>query len=281
MIDGIQAIIDLALWEDIGHQDLTTKSLIDEKEKGAAILQAKEAFLLAGMEVFSRVFFRLEKEIEINSFFSDGAEIKKGDVIAELKGPLWALLSGERTALNFLQRLSGIATYTREVVKKVEGYPVRILDTRKTTPGWRLLEKSAVRVGGGFNHRFGLFDGVLIKDNHIRAVGSIAKAVEIARAKVPLTMKIEVEVNSLKEVEEALKAKADIIMLDNMSLEEMKLAVDKIEGRAIVEASGGITLENIESVAKTGVDFISMGVLTHSVKAVDISMELEKSCCLQ
>ena len=281
MIDGIQAIIDLALWEDIGHQDLTTKSLIDEKEKGAAILQAKEAFLLAGMEVFSRVFFRLEKEIEINSFFSDGAEIKKGDVIAELKGPLWALLSGERTALNFLQRLSGIATYTREVVKKVEGYPVRILDTRKTTPGWRLLEKSAVRVGGGFNHRFGLFDGVLIKDNHIRAVGSIAKAVEIARAKVPLTMKIEVEVNSLKEVEEALKAKADIIMLDNMSLEEMKLAVDKIGRRAIVEASGGITLENIESVAKTGVDFISMGVLTHSVKAVDISMELEKSCCLQ
>ena len=274
MIDGTETLIELALWEDIGHQDVTTKSLINEKDMGIARIRAKEDFLLAGMGIFPRVFSRIEKEIRIAPFFNDGEEIKNGNIIAELRGPLGALLSGERTALNFLQRLSGIATFTRKIVKRVKGYPVRILDTRKTTPGWRALEKEAVRIGGGFNHRWGLFNGALIKDNHIRAVGSISKAVKIARSKVPLTMKIEIEVNSLGGVEEALKAKADIIMLDNMSLEEMQLAVNKIRGSAIVEASGGITLENVESVAKTGVDFISMGVLTSSVRAVDISMEL-------
>jgi len=198
MIDGIGAIIDLALWEDIGHQDVTTKSLIDEKDIGSASISAKEDFLLAGIGIFSRVFFRLEKKSVIAPFFNDGEEITNGNIIAEVKAPLWILLSGERTALNFLQRLSGIATLTRQIVQKVEGYPVRILDTRKTTPGWRALEKEAVRIGGGFNHRWGLSDGVLIKDNHIRAVGGIAKAVETARSKVPLTMKIEVEVNSLE-----------------------------------------------------------------------------------
>ena len=275
MIDGVEAIIALALWEDIGHQDVTTRSLIDVAERGSARIKAKEDFLLAGMNIFFRVFVQLEKEVTITPFFHDGDEIKQGDVIAEVRGPLWALLTGERTALNFLQRLSGIATLTREIVKKVERYPVRILDTRKTTPGWRTLEKEAVKVGGGFNHRWGLYDGVLIKDNHIRAVGGIEKAVAKARAQIPLTMKIEVEVSSLEEVDEALRAKADIIMLDNMSLDEMRLAVEKIKGRAPVEASGGITIENVASVAKTGVDFISMGALTTSFRAVDISMDLE------
>jgi len=275
MIDGIEAIIDLALWEDIGHQDVTTKSLINEKDIGSARIYAKEDFLLAGIGIFSRVFFRLEKKSIIAPFFNDGEEVKNGNIIAEVKAPLWILLGGERTALNFLQRLSGIATLTRQIVQKAEGYPTRILDTRKTTPGWRVLEKEAVRVGGGFNHRWGLSDGLLIKDNHIRAVGGITKALEKARLKIPPTMKIEVEVNSLEEVEEALKAKADIIMLDNMSLDDMRLAVDQIGGLATVEASGGITLETVESVAKTGVDFISMGTLTNSFRAVDISMELE------
>lgn len=275
MIDGVEAIIALALWEDIGHQDVTTRSLIDVAERGNARIKAKEDFLLAGMNIFFRVFVQLEKEVTITPFFHDGDEVKQGDVIAEVRGPLWALLTGERTALNFLQRLSGIATLTREIVKKVERYPVRILDTRKTTPGWRTLEKEAVKVGGGFNHRWGLYDGVLIKDNHIRAVGGIEKAVAKARAQIPLTMKIEVEVSSLEEVDEALRAKADIIMLDNMSLDEMRLAVEKIKGRAPVEASGGITIENVASVAKTGVDFISMGALTTSFRAVDISMDLE------
>ena len=276
MVNGIETIIDLALWEDIGPRDVTTNSLIDKKDLGFARIRAKEDFLLAGMEVFSQVFVRLEKAIKITPFFDDGAEIESGNTIAEVQGPLWALLSGERTALNFLQRLSGIATFTRKLTKKVAGYPVRILDTRKTTPGWRALEKDAVRIGGGFNHRWGLFDGVLIKDNHIRAVGSITKAIAIARSAVPLTLKIEVEVNSLEEVEEALKAKADIIMLDNMSVDDMRLAVERIGGSAPVEASGGITLENVVSIAKTGVDFISMGVLTTAVKAVDISMDLRR-----
>lgn len=275
MIEGIDALIDLALQEDFGPHDVTTKSLIKEKDLGVAKVLAKEDFLLAGMSVFSRVFFRFDETTQVTSFFKEGEEVKDGDIIAEVKGPLWVLLSGERTALNFLQRLSGIATFTRMVVKKVEDYPVKILDTRKTTPGWRVLEKEAVRVGGGFNHRFGLYDGVLIKDNHIQAVGSITRAITLARSQAPLTLKIEVEVNTFEQVEEALKAKADIIMLDNMSLADMKRAVKKIKGLALVEASGGITLENVESVARTGVDVISIGALTSAFRAVDISMELE------
>ena len=275
MIEAVEALIDLALREDLGPHDITTKSLIKEKDRGSATVLAKEDFLLAGLSVFSRVFFRLDEKISVTSFFKDGEEVKAGNIIAEVEGPLWVLLSGERTALNFLQRLSGIATFTRMVVKKVKGYPIKILDTRKTTPGWRVLEKEAVRVGGGFNHRFGLFDGVLIKDNHIQAVGNITQAITLARSKAPVTLKIEVEVNTLEQVDEALKAKADIIMLDNMSLEDMKRAVKKIKGRALVEASGGITLENVASVAKTGIDVISIGALTSAFRAVDISMELE------
>jgi nicotinate-nucleotide pyrophosphorylase (carboxylating) len=276
MVDAIETIIDLALWEDIGPRDVTTDSLIEKKDLGSARIKAKEGFLLAGINVFSQVFLRLEKEIRITPFFDDGAEVESGDILAEVQGPLWALLSGERTALNFLQRLSGIATFARQLTKKVAKYPVRILDTRKTTPGWRTLEKDAVRIGGGYNHRWGLFDGVLIKDNHIRAVGSITKAIAIARSQAPLTLKVEVEVSSLEEVDEALKAQADIIMLDNMSVDDMRLAVEKIRGAALVEASGGISPENVVSIAKTGVDFISMGVLTTAVKAVDISMDLRR-----
>ena len=275
MIEGVDSLIDLALQEDLGPHDVTTKSLLKETDRGVAIVSAKEDFLLAGMSIFSRVFFRLDEKTRVISFLKDGEEVKAGGIIAEVKGLLWILLSGERTALNFLQRLSGIATLTRTVVKKIEGYPVKILDTRKTTPGWRVLEKEAVRVGGGFNHRFGLYDGVLIKDNHIQAVGSITRAITLARFQAPLTLRIEVEVNTPEQAEEALKANADIIMLDNMSLADMKRAVKKIKGHALVEASGGITLENVESVASTGVDFISIGALTSAFRAVDIGMELE------
>jgi nicotinate-nucleotide pyrophosphorylase (carboxylating) len=271
----METLIDLALQEDLGPHDVTTNALIPETAYGIAKVLAKEDFLLAGIEVFSRVFSRLDSKTKVTYFFRDGDSIKSGDIIAEVNGPLRALLSGERTALNFLQRLSGIATFCRMIVKKIEDYPVKILDTRKTTPGWRMLEKEAIRIGGGFNHRFGLFDGVLIKDNHIQAVGSITRAITLARAYAPLTLKIEVEVNRLEQVEEALAAKADIIMLDNMSIEEMEVAVKKINGRALVEASGGITLKNVEAVAKTGVNFISLGALTSNVRSVDISMELE------
>ncbi|HPD61186.1 MAG TPA: carboxylating nicotinate-nucleotide diphosphorylase, partial [Thermodesulfobacteriota bacterium] len=226
MIEPVETLIDLALREDLGPQDITTQSLIKEKDGGSATVLAKEDFLLAGLNIFSRVFFHLDESVSVTSFFKDGEEVKAGNIIAQVEGPLWALLSGERTALNFLQRLSGIATFTRLVVKKVTGYPIKILDTRKTTPGWRVLEKEAVRVGGGFNHRFGLFDGVLIKDNHIQAVGSIAQAIALARSKAPVTLKIEVEVNTLEQLDEALKAKADIIMLDNMAVEQMQKAVE-------------------------------------------------------
>ncbi|MCX8011558.1 MAG: carboxylating nicotinate-nucleotide diphosphorylase [Desulfobacterota bacterium] len=271
----VETLIDLALQEDLGPHDITTNALISETDYGVAKVIAKEDFLLAGIKVFGEVFSRLDRRTRVTQFFQDGDNIKSGEIIAEVNGPLRALLSGERTALNFLQRLSGIATFCRMVVKKIENYPVKILDTRKTTPGWRRLEKEAVRIGGGFNHRFGLFDGVLIKDNHIQALGSIARAIAQARSFAPLTLKIEVEVNSLDQVEEALAANADIIMLDNMSIEEMELAVKRINGRALVEASGGITLKNVEAVAKTGVNFISLGTLTSNVRAVDISMELE------
>ena len=275
MIDSTDAIIELALREDIGHQDVTTRILIDNKKIGASHIRAKEAFLLAGIDVFSRVFYKLHERITIDSFFDNGEEIKDGDIIAKLTGPLWALLSGERTALNFLQRLAGIATYTRQVVQRIEKYPVRILDTRKTTPGWRILEKEAVRIGGGYNHRWGLYDGILIKDNHIRAAGGITNSIEKARLNAPFLSKIEVETTTLEEVEEALKAKADVIMLDNMSLGNIKLAVDLIGGDVPVEVSGGVTIRTVEAIAETGIDFISMGELTTASRAVDVTMELE------
>ncbi|MBN2467570.1 MAG: carboxylating nicotinate-nucleotide diphosphorylase [Deltaproteobacteria bacterium] len=276
MVGGTSAIIDLALREDIGHRDVTTHLLVNKEARGTARMRAKETFVLAGSEIVSQVFVRLGGDVKTTLFYEDGAEVHAGDAIAELKGSLRVLLGGERTALNFLQRLSGVATETRRIVKKVEGYPVRILDTRKTTPGWRALEKEAVRIGGGYNHRWGLYDGILIKDNHIGVAGGIVRAVERARLNAPLLAKIEVEVSTLREVEEALRAGADVIMLDNMSITDMKKAVDFINKRALVEASGGITFENVEAIARTGVDFVSMGALTTASRAVDITMEVER-----
>ena len=268
----ISDIISRALAEDIGHGDITTRATVDPDRDGTAIIVAKEDFVLAGIEVFLEVFLYLEPAIDFSVNFADGDRIKKGETIAEVSGPLATLLTGERVALNLLQRMSGIATLTTKYAEAVSGTKAKILDTRKTTPGLRVLEKYAVTIGGGQNHRFGLFDGVLIKDNHIAAAGSIKKAIAAARKNIPHTLKIEVECATLAQVKEALSAKADIIMLDNMMEKQMKEAVGLIGRKALIEASGNMTLERVKAVAKTGVDFISVGALTHSAKAADISM---------
>jgi nicotinate-nucleotide pyrophosphorylase (carboxylating) len=270
----IDKIIDNALAEDLGPGDLTTEALIDRSVKGKARLVAKEEIVLAGIEVFGRVFSRLDPEIAVGCRFKDGDVVPSGRDIGVVEGSLQGILSGERIALNFLQHLSGIATLTRRYVDKTDPSKVRVIDTRKTTPGLRVLEKYAVRAGGGFNHRFGLFDGVLIKDNHIAAAGSISKAVEKIRANVPHTVKIEVEVDDLGGLEEAMRAGADAILLDNMSIGEMKEAVSRAGGRVPLEASGGITLESIEAISQTGVNLISVGAITHSARSVDISLEM-------
>ncbi len=268
----IRDIISCALIEDIGHGDITTRATVDPGRDGTAVIVAKEDFILAGIEVFLEVFLYLEPAIDFSVNFADGDRINKGEVIAELSGPLATLLTGERVALNLLQRMSGIATLTAQYAEAVSGTKVKVLDTRKTTPGLRALEKYAVTVGGGQNHRFGLFDGVLIKDNHIAAAGGIKKAIASARKSIPHTLKIEVECATLEQVKEALSAKADIIMLDNMDIKTMKAATDMIGRKALIEASGNMTLERVRAVARTGVDFISVGALTHSARAVDISM---------
>lgn len=268
----IHEIISLALVEDIGHGDITTRATVDPDKDGSAVIIAKEDFVLAGVEVFLEVFLYLEPAIDFSANFADGDRIKKGGTIVELSGPLATLLTGERVALNLLQRMSGIATLTAKYAEAVSGTKAKVLDTRKTTPGLRALEKYAVTVGGGRNHRFGLFDGVLIKDNHIAAAGGIKKAIEAARKNIPHTLKIEVECATIEQVKQALSAKADIIMLDNMTEKQMKEAVGLIGRKALIEASGNMTLERLKSVAETGVDFISVGALTHSARAVDISM---------
>lgn len=270
--EQVRYIIEKALIEDIGHGDITTRATVDPGRDGTAVIVAKEDFELAGIEVFLEVFLYLEPAIDFSVNFTDGDRIKKGEVIAELSGPLATLLTGERVALNLLQRMSGIATLTAQYAEAVSGTKVKVLDTRKTTPGLRALEKYAVTVGGGQNHRFGLFDGVLIKDNHIAAAGGIKKAIASARKSIPHTLKIEVECATLEQVKEALSAKADIIMLDNMDIKTMKAATDMIGRKALIEASGNMTLERVRAVARTGVDFISVGALTHSARAVDISM---------
>jgi nicotinate-nucleotide pyrophosphorylase (carboxylating) len=267
-------IIRLALDEDIGSGDVTTSAVIPPAAWGRASLLTRERVVLAGLPIFKRVFTLLEPEIRFAGSFEDGEEVEPGTEIGLLEGPLAPILTGERAALNFLQRMCGIATTTREYVRAIGSFKARILDTRKTSPGLRGLDKYAVRVGGGSNHRFGLFDGILIKDNHISASGSVAKAVELARAHAPHTLKIEVEVENLDGVREALKAGSDIILLDNMPSEEMRQAVQWVQGRALLEASGGITLETLHEVASTGVDFISAGALTHSVRASDLSLEI-------
>lgn len=271
----IDHLIINALKEDMPLGDITTDNLIDAATVTKASLIAKQTGIIAGLDVAERVFKLLDKEISFKRKIEDGAQVQKGDIIAEIEGNARVLLKGERTALNLLQRLSGIATKTHEFVDKVVELPVKIVDTRKTTPGLRYLEKYAVKVGGGSNHRFCLSDGVLIKDNHIAAAGGISKAIALARNSIPHTIKIEVEVESLEQVQEALDSKADIIMLDNMGLEKMKEAVKLINKQAIVEASGNVNLNTVYDIACTGVDIVSVGSLTHSVNAFDISMRIK------
>jgi nicotinate-nucleotide pyrophosphorylase (carboxylating) len=270
----VDRLIELALEEDIGGGDVTTQALIPPEKKGAAQIRAKQRLVVAGLSVAARVFLKLDSEVHFLPLAADGQEVEAGQVLAQLRGPVAAILTGERVALNFLMRLSGIATFTRRVVAAVRDFPVAVVDTRKTTPGWRVLEKHAVRVGGAQNHRFGLYDGVLIKNNHLTAMGSITEAVRQARQKTHQLLKIEVEVTDVQGVEEALAAGADLIMLDNMDDAAMAEAVKLAQGRALLEASGGMTLERLPKVAATGVNFISMGALTHSAPAVDIHLRL-------
>ncbi|MBN1225965.1 MAG: carboxylating nicotinate-nucleotide diphosphorylase [Deltaproteobacteria bacterium] len=271
----IDKIIDAALEEDIGNGDITTASIIDSPAKGKARLIAKEEILLAGLEIFTRVLTRIDPDITVKWNFDDGDTVPRGHVIGTIAGSLQGILTGERTALNFLQHLSGIATLTKEYVDKTDPSKIRVVDTRKTTPGLRILEKYAVRVGGGFNHRLGLFDGILVKDNHIVAAGSITKAIQKVRETAPHTLKVEVEVEDIRGLEEALTAGADVVLLDNMSLEDMKKAVLVAKGRVLLEASGGVTLETVGEVVKTGVNLVSVGALTHSARSVDISLEVD------
>lgn len=269
----MERLIKQALEEDIGNEDVTTNSVMPEYKKGMVKLICKQDGVICGLNVFERVFKLLDENTKVTCFFKDGDEVKKGQKVAIITGDIRVLLSGERVALNYLQRMSGIATYTRSVAKLLEGCKTKLLDTRKTTPNMRVFEKYAVRTGGGFNHRYNLSDGVLLKDNHIGAAGGVRQAVEAARAYAPFVRKIEVEVENLEMCKEALEAGADIIMLDNMSVEDMKAAVEMIAGRAITECSGNVTKENIERIKGTGVDYVSSGALTHSAPILDLSLK--------
>lgn len=271
----IHDIIMNALKEDMPLGDITTDNIVSREAVTKAEFLAKQDAVIAGLDVAKHVFQVLDSNVEFTAFIKDGDKVKKGEIFAKVSGSTRALLKAERTALNFLQRLSAIATITNRYASMVQGLPVRITDTRKTTPGLRLLEKYAVSAGGGANHRYSLSDGVLIKDNHIAAAGDITKAIESVRKSIPHTVKIEVEVESMEEVQEALACKADIIMLDNMSNEQMAEAVKVINKRALVEASGNMSEETIYDVALTGVDIISIGKLTHSANSIDISMNIE------
>ena len=266
-------LIMQALEEDITSEDITTNAVMRERREGEVELICKEDGIIAGLWVFERVFTLLDPSTTVTLFVKDGDKVKKGQKMGVVTGDIRVLLSGERTALNYLQRMSGIATYTRSVAKLLEGTKTKLLDTRKTTPNMRIFEKYAVRTGGGYNHRYNLSDGVLLKDNHIGAAGSVKKAVELAREYAPFVRKIEVETETLEMVKEAVEAGADIIMLDNMSLEMMKEAVDYIDGRASTECSGNVTKENAAQLAAAGVDYISSGALTHSAPILDISLK--------
>ncbi len=268
----IERIIRTALAEDIGLGDVTTEVTVAGDTVARAELVAKEDFTLAGLDVAAEVFRILDPEVRVEQIFVDGQQVRKGEVIAWLKGKASVLLQGERVALNLLQRMSGIASLTAKYVAEVDGTNATIVDTRKTVPGLRALDKYSVRMGGGRNHRIGLFDGVLIKENHVAAAGGIGAAIERAKKKLSHTLKIEIETRDLNEVAEALQAGADIVMLDNMTLDEMRRGVELIAGKALVEASGGVNLERVRDIAETGVDIISVGALTHSVIAADISM---------
>jgi nicotinate-nucleotide pyrophosphorylase (carboxylating) len=272
MMLSLDNLIEQALLEDIHTGDITTQALIPADSRASARLIAKEELTLAGLFVAEKVFRRLNADVEFIPGLAEGELAAKGALIATVRGRSAELLMGERVALNLLQRLSGIATLTSRYVAAVAGTGARIVDTRKTTPGLRELEKYAVRVGGGINHRTGLYDGILIKENHIAATGGIGEAIKRARDYIPHTLKIEIETETLAQVNEALASGADIIMLDNMSIADMRSAVGVIAGRALVEASGGVTLETVRAIAETGVDIISVGALTHSARAMDISM---------
>jgi nicotinate-nucleotide pyrophosphorylase (carboxylating) len=276
---SIKSTIERALVEDLGQGDITTDSLIPPDIRGLGIVLAKEPGVIAGLEVALEVFRQTNLEVETRVLMADGSEVAPGDVVAEVKGSTAGILKGERVALNFLQRLSGIATATSMYVKAVQGTKARIIDTRKTVPGLRELEKYAVRMGGGRNHRYNLADGILIKDNHIAALRaqelSMEDIVRRARENSPHTLRIEVEVETVDEAREAMEARADAILLDNMSLEEMRQAVTLVQGRCLLEASGGVNLETVKAVAETGVDLISVGALTHSVRALDISLDMK------
>lgn len=271
----IQDIIKRALQEDIGHQDITTDNLVDKEQRSRGVFLAKAAGIVAGIHVAQEVFRCLDHDIQFTVVKNDGEKIAPGDTLAVVAGRTRTLLKGERVALNFLQRLSGIATRTNHMVELIRYEKAEIVDTRKTTPGLRRLEKYAVSVGGARNHRFGLYDGALIKDNHIKAAGGIQKAISTLRTRIPHTIKIEVEVENLEQLQEALEARADIIMLDNMDIDTLRQAVEITAGQALLEASGGITEANLVEVARTGVDFISIGALTHSAGSLDISFNLE------
>ena len=266
-------LIRMALQEDITSEDVSTNAVMPTATKGTVDLIAKEDGVIAGLDIYARVFTILDEKTEIDFHCKDGDEVKKGELMATVTGDIRVLLSGERVALNYLQRMSGIATYTRQVAKLLEGSKVTLLDTRKTTPNCRVFEKYAVRVGGGCNHRYNLSDGVLLKDNPIGAAGSVTKAIQMAKAYAPFVRKIEIEVETLEQVKEAVEAGADIIMLDNMTPEVMKQAVELIDGRAQIECSGNITKENIQKIREIGVDFVSSGALTHSAPILDISMK--------
>ena len=269
----LDKLIMNALSEDVGTGDITTESTIPETARAHGLYKAKESGVLCGIGVAARVFELIDRDIEFTPLKRDGDRIEKGDIIAEVRGKATNVLTGERVGLNLMQRMSGIATRTAEAVAQVEGTGAKICDTRKTTPGLRVVEKYAVKVGGGTNHRFNLADGILIKDNHIVAAGSITNAVRAARANAPHTLKIEVEVETFDELNEALDVGADIIMLDNMSCEDMKKAVGIVNGRAVTEASGNMGDRNLKEVADCGVDLISIGALTHSVRSLDISLK--------
>ena len=272
---SVKHLIEIALKEDIGSGDITTESLVASELVGTGVIIAKEPLVIAGLDVARQVFEHLDSEIIFDSVYNDGDALAEGSIVSEIKGKLRALLMGERTALNFLQHLSGIATHVRSYVSEIENTNVRLVDTRKTTPGWRVLEKYAVRVGGAYNHRMGLYYGVLIKDNHIAVCGGVQKAVKRIRKHMSHLVKIEVEVSELDQVKEALDAGADVIMLDNMNINQMKKAVTLIDGRAAVEVSGGVTQSSLKQLADTGVDIISAGALTHAARGVDLSMRIK------
>ena len=273
---GLDSFLLSALQEDIGTGDITTECCVPEGEQSRAVFRCKQSGVVCGLEVARRVFALLDSQVVFTALVAEGTPVQVGDVVATISGPSRSILSGERLALNLMQHMSGIATQTAALVEKVRGTKAVIVDTRKTTPGLRVLEKYAVRMGGGTNHRFNLADGVLIKDNHIVAAGGITNAVNNARKIVPHTLKIEVETTNFAEIQEALDAGADIIMLDNMSCEDMAKAVAMIAGRAKVEASGNMGSRDVAQVAATGVDLISVGALTHSVEALDISLQFQK-----